>query len=209
MRYSGISTACGGFSKAIEARAPIALALEFRFGKERRYDAFRMYCARTAGEGRLPQTVYVHRVGSAAVFNGCAAFARLRAHLYGQYSALDHRALAPLGESIAAGFAEGDAAVLYENFRLSEPVLLVLQMVVYVLTLGIPYLCCKKAVVRKAVSRGGSAMPRKPFAVMLLALGMGYIASFIGTLLFSWWLGADYRRFGPNRRPALRFISSA
>ena len=57
-------------------------------------------------------------------------------------------ALAPLGESIAAGFAEGDAAVLYENFMLSEPVLLVLQMVVYVLTLGIPYLCCKKAVVR-------------------------------------------------------------
>ncbi len=95
-------------------------------------------------------------------------------------------ALAPLGESIAAGFAEGDAAVLYENFMLSEPVLLVLQMVVYVLTLGTPYLCCKKAVVRKAVSRGGSAMPRKPFAVMLLALGMGYIASFIGTLLFSW-----------------------
>ena len=51
-------------------------------------------------------------------------------------------ALAPLGEAIAAACTQGDAAALYLSVMESEAALLVMQMVVYVLTLGIPCFCC-------------------------------------------------------------------
>ena len=95
-------------------------------------------------------------------------------------------ALAPLGEAIAAACTQGDAAALYLSVMESEAALLVMQMVVYVLTLGIPFFCCRRAVLRRTARRDGPAMPRRPFAVMLLALGGGYIASVVGSLLFSW-----------------------
>ena len=114
-------------------------------------------------------------------------------------------ALAPLGEAIAAACTQGDAAALYLSVMESEAALLVMQMVVYVLTLGIPFFCCRRAVLRRPPRRSGDA--RRPFAVMLLALGGGYIASVVGSLLFSWMPQVDVRRTAGvvrRRRPLLR-----
>ena len=62
-------------------------------------------------------------------------------------------ALAPLGEAIAAACTQGDAAALYLSVMESEAALLVMQMVVYVLTLGIPFFCCRRAVLRRTARR--------------------------------------------------------
>ena len=62
-------------------------------------------------------------------------------------------ALAPLGEAIAAACTQGDAAALYLSVMESEAALLVMQMVVYVLTLGIPFFCCRRAVLRRPARR--------------------------------------------------------
>lgn len=98
--------------------------------------------------------------------------------------------LSPVGEALAGLFFPGDpqaAADAYRSAALSVESLLIIQMIIYILTITVPMFCFLKTRGRK-ISFGFPAVPAvtpKPVLTAVFALGAGYIASLIGTLIFS------------------------